>query len=831
MHHVAVRAVVQHPAVVDRATGAAPAHAGVAVVDVLGETADQRLGAGIGLVIDGGAVLRVAALVQHAELLRRRQLAEGRAGLGHGHLAPDDLVVAVVLALDEGQHEALGGSGRLGVVVDQPAEAVIAALGQHLVLLRCREVGKGGALGRHAALIPVDVGVLVVHAFDQLRRHAQPGLGAGVDEHLVVIDRVAQRAGHHVALRRRQLLEAGAGGRGGHAAPVDGVDGVLRAGREAFDYLHAFGRIQVDPVLAAVDLIAQRMGHHRLLRRREAGEAGAGRGLARRAPVDVGVAVVHRRTLGEAGDGLLARGRVVVEEALLQPFGLHQRIDGAALRRAQLGVAGIGARLVHAGSLPVHQAGVVGREALAFQVGRLGRGAGRLQAQRRVDHGLLCRAELGVGGVVARLGRVLRPRHQEVAVVDLVAQRGGHHRLLRAAELRKGGAGRRGGHAPGCPVDALVGVGRRHALHEAGEHLRARRRVGLEEDRAGVELIARGVGHALGQRRDEALALGRIGVVEAAVRMDGVAQRQGHLVLGRLRQRLEGLVVGQRRHGRAVRQRQALRGQQRAQRVGNGAPVQRRGEGSEAVLVQRLSQRPPGDRVEVVGRHVGAEPGVQVERAVGQQRAGELERAGGVDVDARALGALLGDGAAAFVAEPGAGHDGRAGFQVEPLARRQLDAGAGLAGVLADPHHRALQHAQAGAGLQPQQRARALREQRAGGVDGAAGGNAHGAARTRGVDVGRAVHAQAVDLGTEVQQAVDAGGVQHVELHRALADEPARNHGLLVHLQYEVACTQARIGRAHGVLHVLAAHLQQARLQRQRVAGLHVAEHGHVVCA
>ena len=99
-----------------------------------------------------------------------------------------------------------------------------------------------------------------------------------------------------------------------------------------------------------------------------------------------------------------------------------------------------------------------------------------------------------------------------------------------------------------------------------------------------------------------------------------------------------------------------------------------------------------------------------------------------------------------------------------------------------------------------------------------------------GAHAARLVDAQAVDLGTEVEQAVDAGRPHHLEIQQRLGVQPARDHRLLADVEHQLVSAQARIRRTHRILHVPAADLEQTGIDAELVSGLDIAHHGDCVC-
>jgi hypothetical protein len=166
----------------------------------------------------------------------------------------------------------------VGVDVDDAVPALVAQRGQHLVLLRQRELLEGRARRRGRDAAPVEAGGLEVlaRAFGEVV-HDAPGRVGGrqLDVDLLVGLHVAQAGQHHVALRGRELLEAGAVCRPAGATPVDGGGiEVGAAGREAVYQLQPRGGAGLVVRRALLHLVAQRMRHDGLLRRGQVGEAG-----------------------------------------------------------------------------------------------------------------------------------------------------------------------------------------------------------------------------------------------------------------------------------------------------------------------------------------------------------------------------------------------------------------------------------------------------------------------------------------------------------------------------------------------------------------------------
>ncbi len=466
------------------------AHRGGAVlaagIDGVDQSGDQMRRGGVAgprgvadvVAVDGDDV----ALTGH----RQRDHVDGVTQQRRRHRAPDDGGVAIVLALTLFETQAVLLLGQcVGVEVHHAIPAAVAEMRQHLVLLRIGESAERGAVGRCADVAPGDVLVLVVTtaALGEIDTDLLAGLGRRVVEHLAIHLGIAQMRHHHRALRGAQLLEAGIVGRRRRSAPVDAAE--IEIGRltdrECGHQTQRAGGIRVVPDAVLVNGIAQGGRHQLLLRRAQAGERGIRRWRADITPMDVGVAVVGDRPLGEAGDQLAAGLGVVVEEILGQlgivavqvgdhhrllvggevgPFrldgGTHELHDHGLLIRGQVGERGARRRRqleagAHHGLLRLVQVGV----------GRAG-----IRAQRVGHHGLLRRAQVlerraRIGhAVVGRIGvavdqRFLARRQVGVGGAGRRPVEVGHGLLLRRGEIGERGGGIR--HARTAPTPVHVG--------------------------------------------------------------------------------------------------------------------------------------------------------------------------------------------------------------------------------------------------------------------------------------------------------------------------------------------------------------------------------------
>ena len=791
VEHVAVAAVADQPAV-----GLDLGYLGVAVMQALHETAHQRILPGrpirVGLVVNLVLAPCKAQLVEHAELLLRAQhalagrhvghaqgAAEQGIRLGYGHVAPHSLAVAVVeaagqrvvstavlarLALHKGQAQVTG----IGVEPGRPVEAPVAQVGQHLVLLRQRELGKRGGGRRCGYIAPAHVGHQVVarRTFGESDAYlllARLQIRVRVVEHLLAVQAVALRLRHQGALRHAQALEAceRIGGRT-RATPVDAAVVHLATGVEAGDHLLARCRRGLVVAGTLEHLVTQRTRHHILLRRAERGKTGIRRRRAGRAPVDVVVLVVGNLALGEVGDDALAGRRVVVGK-VVAGNGRAEAERGRhclLLRWRKLLERGVG--VGHGQVAPIHRGHVVlgeipqvlGRIDLLVDgqcaQGRVGGRCAVLGAPGRV--GIEVVQAKGVAQVVQR-GRVGDVAARElVDRLDAVAQLQGHRIFLRSAQTRKRGAGGGGSHAGQRPVDLRVAVIGRFALEEAG----AQWRTSLEVLRAAEHGIAlRGGNGGLvrsGQGgRQQVLDEGVAGrVVETPIGVHRIAQRLGDGRARRGRQLAEGLVVGHRRDRDRIAQLQALGREQVFGRLRQRTGLQLGKDGG--VECQRADGLAV-DGVEVVG--------VVVNRvAVGQRHAtgcgdaaGQAHFACGGHGQVGVVAGLEGHRRAVHVDEICPHRNGGAVVDMQVGARAQ---GYRLV-VFARGHHRALQQQKAGAGMDRDAGAAAVHHQR-GGVDHRVRGvDDDLAAGVVGADIAAAVGRDAIDLGAVAHHGANAG--------------------------------------------------------------------------
>ena len=461
---VASGAVVQQPAPSGHVR-----RVGVAVVD--GEAGHQLAAGGRGGVdVHRAAVTLQPGLFQHQGGLLGGQVGEAGGGGRQVDAAPADGVVAVVGACGEAQTPALR-SRRIGLVEHQPIPAAVALLGQHAVLLVERQVGPGGARSSRHHAAPVERGGVVVGAGGRPLHQGVDDRQAGtaeLDIDLPVDGVVAQLGQHDGALSQAQAFEAGAGGRHGGAAEVDlaQVVGAATFGKAA-DPARIDGGGGLEEVHAAEALVAQRTGHHVLLRGAEAGECSASRRRTGSAPGDVVVGVVGDEAFAEAGDQLLARRGAVVEELQRAAAGLQlvERQRHHLLLRG--GKAAVG-HLQRRAQLGCHQALLVDVELVE-----------RVVLQRQPGF---------VGGQGEQRGRHVgaHPQHHGVAA----------HRLVIRVE-------------PGLDDAGLGGDGRRHAAVAVDGCGQAAGDAGLRGDRGGADVgDGDGVADALAVDGDRQLLTG-----------------------------------------------------------------------------------------------------------------------------------------------------------------------------------------------------------------------------------------------------------------------------------------------------------------------------------
>ena len=428
-------------------------------------------------------------------------------------------------------------------------------------------------------------------------------------------------------------------------------------------------------------------------------------------------------------------------------------------------------------------------------------------------------------------------------MVEHIAQAAGHHHLLGPGQAVEGGVGGGRWHACGLPVDRSVAVVRPLSLDETGAQLDGLdlaqqglplgrvgflreqgpqglglHSVGLVEDQTVLPLVTGGRDHrALGQRGPEGAGGG---VVIAAIHIGGVAQAQGQRIAGLLAEAGKGRIVlqrGQRGVGLQTRDRT---GQQRAQRRAERACLERNERGLQIGCAQH-GNRAPGQRVEVVGVGGARLARLDGQRASCRDGAGDVEFARGVDGQGGIGTGLHGHRGGADHVETCARRDRTAAVEVDVVAGRQFDTRT----VASGDDGCTFKHRQAGASDDLHPRVCSARLDRRGAQDRMAGRDLHPAAGVQGLDAAALVGRQADRACTGGEHGVDAGTAGDVDVHQFVTLDPARNLDLLGDVHHCAARRDAGIGRAQGVLHVLAAHLQQARRQRERVGRLQVAHH------
>ena len=219
--------------------------------------------------------------------------------------------------------------------------------------MRCCEAGERRADGGRGHAAPVH-GVKVVISVAEAGHHPQQGLSLRVDMVRAEIQRIAQRRGHDLLLRRGQVLERGPGRWGRHAAPDDLVVAVVGDDTlgEALDHLLARRGVVVEVVLDRIHHQRGSLVRAGLDLARAVDEGSDDRALRRGqlGPRGIHVRALHvvRRIL-IAAVPQLARHRVVVED-IPQVLGDHELLRAGERRETR---ARCGGR--HAGTGPVDQ--------------------------------------------------------------------------------------------------------------------------------------------------------------------------------------------------------------------------------------------------------------------------------------------------------------------------------------------------------------------------------------------------------------------------------------------------------------------------------------------
>ena len=313
IHHVAVRAVAEQPALGGHGRR-------VAGAVVHSKACDQLLaGSSAGFVVHRAGVFLQTGLLQHHGFDFGRHGRQGRASRRNAPCehVPADTGVAVVRAraraLDKAQAVRLGFTG---LVVNQSVPACVGQGAEDLVLLLQRQLAPGGAGRRRNDSAPGEGGGVVVGASATALDKTVFDGASRVQVNLAVHRAVTQGLEHHRALRHGELLEGDRGLRCGHAAPVHGaqVKSATSFGKARHPGLRQ-RRCGLEEMQTAEAFIAQRARHHVLLLCTQAGKSGASRRLGRAAPFNELVAVVGDHALREVRHQF-ATGRGPVVEVL-----------------------------------------------------------------------------------------------------------------------------------------------------------------------------------------------------------------------------------------------------------------------------------------------------------------------------------------------------------------------------------------------------------------------------------------------------------------------------------------------------------------------------------
>ncbi len=819
-----VGAVGHDPAVGRQFAAGAPDHVGVAVVTALAfhKLLAQAVVAGTDFVEDRAGVSVEAAGGQHLGLLGFGEVGVGGAFGRHLDVAPAHVGVGVIgvvaIALGEAQAVATG----FGVEEHRAAPAAVAGSGQDHVLLCCGQFGKRQAVDRLGHAAPDQAGLGRVHGVQsgQLGHDSQCRLGTGVDQDGAADPGKAQLGQHHVLLRGAQSFKGGVLGRCGHAAPVDGREVVV--GRAETTHHPQLRRcVGVDPMGAQMQRETQCGGDHLLLLRGQLGKVGVGRRRRDRAPVDLVVAVIGQRAMGEALHLLEARCGVVVEE-VFDRWNLHQHeLVGVGLAGGQ-GARGDGADVVDE----------MGDEG-ALRLGQV-RPAG---------------VHIGAGHIVGGdFGAVFPQVARHGVVVKHIAQVLGHHQLLSAAQGGECGVGSRCGHARARPVDQGIAVVGRGALQQGAAHVQAAIGQGTGEHQAVVLGVARTAGHGVASHQGggEGAGLrvvergGRAGGHARAIHrrcVDGITQCGRHQVFLRVAERAEAHFVDrahhqvgqggfaqaqggtqderlQRRRRCAVTRSGAAQaaGGQIGQRQLNGRRVgQLRGAASGHGFNGRTEQE-----VEIVGAVVGAGlAGLDDQVASGGDRARQAQ------LFLRAKG-QAGTGAAqhgGIALEGGTRDDRAAAEQVHVTVSAQVHHRVGQSGL----HRGAAAQGQAGTGvdLDP---GRLAHDLDAGGTDHrTAGANVQHTAVVQHLHAAAGGAKEASRLGAHLHIGAVAGAGAHVEVDTLLRNQPAAQVHLLGDVEVQTLRAQTRVGHPQRCLEVQRPDLQQAAVGADGTGHLHIA--------
>ena len=463
---------------------------------------------------------------------------------------------------------------------------------------------------------------------------------------------------------------------------------------------------------------------------------------------------------------------------------------------------------------------------------------------------------LGDRAVVKRLAGPRVNRYQVVVVG--VAQGVGDHQALHRAEILETGVGVWCDDSRGGPVYRRVAVIGRYALNEACEHLLASGSLRVVIHGAAVHRIAQELGHRLLLRhgqggkcraadrctarlapiypgdvvaddrtaREVGQELAGLGIEEATRRMDLVAQAQCDLRLGRFGQIGKGDIAG---HGNRLRlgsvEHQLAAGEQRLQRGVHLALLEAGHDGCDVRCRSDLDRLTvdtvglAGQGIEVIGEAVLDPTDVERHRAGSGQRSVQRQLAARPDLERGVAPRQVSPG---LVVEPGARDDGRARQQLDMVGRLQAD----RATVLPRRDRATFEQHQAGTGTDIDAGIAA--------VVGAGKDAGCAADRMRSHDADQAVAGQrldraalvgtqAVDLAAVGDEAALTGARSHLDIEQPVRDRPARHEHLLVDLEHQFVGEQAGIRRAKRRMHVLARDLKRARLDRQPLAGLDVA--------
>ncbi len=201
-------------------------------------------------------------------------------------------------------------------MIDDAVPTAVAELIKNPVLLLKTQVPEFSIVCGCNQAAPIKRGVLVILVLTLLQADQDllGVFGIWIVANLTFENLVAQVLSDNGALPHAEFFERGPFDRRPHAAPVDALDIEIRnlcLGKTGHDFL-TFDRVGVIPSRSFVNLVAEGTGHHFFLSLGKVCKTGIGVRFTDFAPINIGIAVVGQRTLGEVAEHLLTERCIVV---------------------------------------------------------------------------------------------------------------------------------------------------------------------------------------------------------------------------------------------------------------------------------------------------------------------------------------------------------------------------------------------------------------------------------------------------------------------------------------------------------------------------------------